>query len=149
MNGKRARSITLRNAQRKLRVDVPALQMFAEAALEEACRTTAEQAPNLSAVQQVDVALVSDTRMAALHQRFMGIAGPTDVMTFQHGEIVVSVETAADQAREHDASLDAELRLYIVHGILHLLGFDDTTPAAAQVMERTQTRIVASVSDRS
>ena len=139
------RSVTLRNAQRKLAVDVAGLQQFAVAAFEEAAKTAAQQSP---AALHVDVVLVSDRRMAALHKKFMGIAGPTDVITFQHGEIVVSVETAAAQAHDHHSSLGAELRLYIVHGMLHLLGFDDTTPLAAELMKRTQTRIVAAVSRR-
>ncbi len=58
------------------------------------------------AFPEVNVVLVSDRRMAALHQRFMQIAGPTDVLTFQHGEIVVSVETAQANAARFRSSTD-------------------------------------------
>lgn len=143
-----SRSISLRNAQRRLPLDVAALQAFAEAAWEEALLSTQRPVAKLAALPELHVVLVSDRRMAALHKRFMGIDGPTDVITFQHGEIVVSVETAAAQALDHHSSLGAELRLYIVHGILHLLGFDDTTRSAARAMERRQRKILAAVNAR-
>lgn len=136
-------SITVQNAQRKLCVDVKELQRFAERALPlclcEPCRTKGE----LRALDQVAVVLVSDQRIATLHKQFMKIHGPTDVITFQHGEIVVSVETAQRQAEQFGNSTDDEIKLYIVHGLLHLLGFDDTTAAAARKMASLQTRIAA------
>jgi len=70
---------------------------------------------------------------------------PTDVITFQHGEIVISVETAKRQARQFNTTLDHELRLYIVHGLFHLHGFDDNTAAGAAEMKRAQERLVASL----
>jgi probable rRNA maturation factor len=95
-------------------------------------------------LSDIDVVLISDKRMSALHRRFMNIAGPTDVITFQHGEIFISVETARRQARELGASTAQEIELYIVHGLLHLAGFDDNTADAARVMRRMQARIVRS-----
>lgn len=89
--------------------------------------------------------LVSDKRIAELHQRFMDEATPTDVITFQHGEIVISVETARRQARHFGTTLDHELRLYIAHGLLHLQGFDDKTAPGAAEMKRVQERLVASL----
>ena len=47
----------------------------------------------------MSVAIVSDRRIAEIHVDFMGIAGPTDVITFDHGDIVISAETAAQMAR--------------------------------------------------
>ncbi len=139
-------AISVRNAQRKRRVDITSLRRFALAALALAMQTARERATELRGLEEINVLLVSDARIAGLHRRFMKIAGPTDVITFQHGEIFVSVETAQSYAREHGTSLDHELRLYIVHGILHLFGFDDKTERAARVMRRTQERIVAALS---
>ena len=136
-------SIRLHNSQRKLRVALPRLQAFAEAALEIASRMKPRKGGVLPGLQQVDVILVSDARIAALHQQFMNIAGPTDVITFHHGEIFIGVETAAANARRFGTTSDAEIRLYIAHGILHLLGFDDKTAAAARKMAKTQERMVA------
>jgi len=70
----------------------------------------------------------------------------TDVITFQHGEIVISVETASRQARQFGTALDHELRLYIAHGLLHLQGFDDKTATGAGEMKRLQENIVANAS---
>jgi probable rRNA maturation factor len=75
-----------------------------------------------SDAEEVTIVLVSDRRMAALHKQFMDIDGPTDVLTFQHGEIFISVETAEQNAAEFSTSVDEEIRLYIVHGLLHLRG---------------------------
>ena len=136
-------SIRVHNSQRKLRVALPKLQGFAQAAVEIASRMKPLKGGVLAELPQVDVILVSDARIAALHQQFMNIAGPTDVITFHHGEIFVSVETAKANARRFRTNTDAEIRLYIAHGILHLLGFNDTTAAAARTMAKTQERIVA------
>ena len=73
----------------------------------------------------------------------MNDPSPTDVITFQHGEIVISVETAKRQARQFATSLDHELRLYLVHGLLHLHGFDDKTAAGAREMKRVQDKLAA------
>jgi probable rRNA maturation factor len=99
----------------------------------------------LSQLDEVSVALMSDRRIAELHHRFLNQTGPTDVITFQHGEIFVSTETARRQARAFQTSLEHELRLYIVHGLLHLRGYDDKTPAGAAEMKRLQEKLVASL----
>jgi len=82
--------------------------------------------------------------MSRLHRQFLGQRGPTDVLTFQHGEIFVSAETAKRHARLFGNPLVGELQLYIVHGLLHLHGFDDRTPAEARKMKSTQERILRS-----
>ena len=80
--------------------------------------------------------------MSRLHRQFLGETGPTDVLTFQHGEMFISVEMAKRQARVFGNSLVRELQLYIVHGLLHLHGFDDRTPAEAHRMRRMQEKIL-------
>ena len=138
--------ITVRNAQRKIRVHLPALQMFAERALEQSMQVQLRPGSVFEALEEISAIIVSDARMAALHKRFLNIPGPTDVITFQHGEIVVSAETARRNAATYRTSTENEIRLYIIHGILHLMGFDDTTAVAARTMRRTQKRIFAAAS---
>jgi probable rRNA maturation factor len=75
----------------------------------------------------------------------MSIPGATDVITFEHGEIVISAETARAYAREHQHSVEHEIALYIVHGLLHLNGYDDTTPEAKREMFRVQDEVWACV----
>lgn len=105
-----------------------------------------------SSLDELSIALVGDAQMSQLHQRFMGIAGPTDVLTFplEHdgrgrcvsGEVVVCVPEARRQAKERGISVEDEVLLYAVHGMLHLSGFDDRTQADYRTMHRTEDRIL-------
>ncbi|MEY2565087.1 MAG: putative rRNA maturation factor [Verrucomicrobiota bacterium] len=135
-------AITVQNRQRAVKTDLGALQEFAERALRKCLKLPRQDSGALAELAEVSVILVSDRRMAELHRRFMGISGATDVITFQHGEIFVSTETARKNARRFGTSLESELRLYIAHGLLHLHGFDDKEPAAAVKMKRAQERLV-------
>lgn len=134
--------IVVRNAQRKVRIQTAELTAFAERALRQAMQVRGALVGNLAGVEEIAVVLVSDRRIAELHRRFMNIAGPTDVLTFQHGEIVVSAETARRNARTFRTSAEKEVQLYIVHGLLHLLGFDDQRADRARKMGETQERIL-------
>jgi probable rRNA maturation factor len=91
---------------------------------------------------EIEVAIVSDRVIAQVHRDFMGIPGATDVITFEHGEIVMSAQTARAYAREYGHSTDRELALYTIHGLLHLNGYDDTTARAAARMHSTQDRVL-------
>lgn len=134
--------VHLVNRQRR-RVAISKLAKFSQAALT-ACRISRSPGKSLlKTLPSINVVLVTDKRIALIHRQFMGIAGPTDVITFQHGEIVISVDTAARQASAFGSSLHRELTLYVVHGLLHLHGFDDRTARDAARMTRAQERIVA------
>ena len=138
--------ICVLNRQRRLAVKSRALQTFAESALSECLKLRPRRSGLLKELPEIDVILVSDKRIAQLHRQFMNEPGPTDVITFQHGEIVISIETAKRQARRFGTNVDRELRLYLVHGLLHLHGFDDKTAAGAAEMKRVQEKLVASLS---
>ncbi len=138
-------SITVSNRQRMMPVKLSALREFARRALNECVKLRSPRPNWLAEFQEVSVVLVSDRRMTELHRRFLGQATPTDVITFQHGEIFVSTETARRQARRFGTSAEHELRLYIVHGLLHLFGLDDKTPTGAAEMKRVQEKLVASL----
>jgi probable rRNA maturation factor len=130
---------TVRNLQRAVRFELKPLQRFAESALGICLQL--ENSGALHKLKIISVLFISDRRMAQLHRQFLQKAGATDVITFQHGEIFISAETARDNALRFGTTLRRELCLYIVHGLLHLAGFDDTTPAAARKMEATQEKI--------
>lgn len=93
----------------------------------------------------LEVTIVSDRTIAAVHKDFMGIEGPTDVITFPYGEIVISAETARRNARHFENRIEAELALYVIHGILHLLKFDDKAPNDASLMRKEQQKILKAV----
>ena len=130
------------NRQRKIRVNVAELQDFATKAVRKSLQLRDEKNTDLRRLDAVFVWLISDRRMASLHRKFMNQTGPTDVLTFRHGEIFISVETAKRHARAFGTLLASELRLYIVHGLLHLHGFDDRMQPGAREMERTQEKIL-------
>ena len=138
-------TITVCNRQRVVPVRPALLQDFAQRALKECLKLPARKSGGLPKLRELSVILVSDRRMAQLHRRFLQQPGPTDVITFQHGEILISTETARRQARQYGTSLAHELHLYIAHGLLHLHGFDDKTSRGAAEMKRTQEKLVAKV----
>jgi probable rRNA maturation factor len=131
-------SLDLSNRQRKSRVDLTEFRQFAEGAL----ARIAELVNPITLPDEISVAFVSDARIARTHREFMSVPGPTDVITFHHGEIVISVETAARQAKIFNSTLRRELHLYFVHGLLHLAGWDDSSEEGRQKMAATQERIV-------
>ncbi len=138
--------VSVRKLQRKIRVNVAGLQDFAAKALRKALELNKEKKTDLRKLHEVFVWLISDSRMTSLHRKFMRQTGPTDVLTFQHGEIFISVDTAKRHARSFRNSLESELCLYIVHGLLHLHGFNDETQADARKMEKMQQRILRACS---
>jgi probable rRNA maturation factor len=99
----------------------------------------------IASVAAISVLIVGDRRMAILHKTFCGLPGSTDVLTFRHGEIVISGETAARQARMFHSSLMAEIQLYLLHGLLHLAGFDDLVPVERRRMHRLQEKLLATI----
>ena len=136
--------ITVRNLQRKIPVNVAELEKFAGNAVQHSLQLHQRRRTELRKLNEVFIWLISDRRMALLHRKFLGESGPTDVITFQHGEIFISVDTARRNARAFGNSFVPELKLYIVHGLLHLHGFDDKTRAQACKMKKTQEKILRS-----
>ena len=134
--------ISVRNLQRKIPVSVGELETFAPGALQRCLQLRKGKRTDLRKSREIFVWLISDRRMALLHRKFLGLSGPTDVLTFQHGEIFISAETARRHTRAFGNSLMRELKLYIVHGLLHLHGFDDQTPAEARRMKTAQAKIL-------
>lgn len=122
-------------------VDAAALGAALTAALPLCLEHTLPGAP-LSKLDEIEVSLVDDVTIADLHARFMNVDGPTDVITFHHGEIIISVDTAARQAAEHDNSLDRELLLYGIHGLLHLAGYEDKEDCSRRRMDLLQEQIL-------
>lgn len=134
-------TIDVVDRQRALRVGGRWLGTVAQRALE---RQGVEAA-------EICVLLVDDRGIAGLHERWLGIPGPTDVITFDlsdaarpgvlHGDIAVSAETARRVARELGWQPRHELAYYVVHGILHLAGYDDHDPADRRAM-RARERVL-------
>ena len=87
-----------------------------------------------SSHSSVTIAFVSDNKIRSLNQQFRGINKPTDVLSFpsdletgELGDIAISVEAAARQAKENGLTLNEEIAQLILHGLLHLSGYDHET----------------------
>jgi rRNA maturation RNase YbeY len=85
---------------------------------------------------------VGAKKMASLNAKFLGHEGPTDVITFDYGddggEIFICLEVALAQAKEFDTTPQMELVRYLVHGLLHLKGYDDHTARDRARMKRAE-----------
>ncbi len=138
----RVPELSIRNLQRRIRLDLPWLRRFAAVAIEACLPLSGDEGFALSRLEEISVAIVSDRRIAELHVEFMRIAGPTDVITFEHGDIVISAETAQTQARDYAQPVDHEIALYLIHGLLHLNGFDDLEARARRRMHAVQARVM-------
>lgn len=103
----------------------------------------------------ISVAVVQDEEMAQLHEQYTGVAGTTDVLTFDHldagglsapitleGDIVICIDEAQRQARRRGHSTREELLLYAVHGLMHLLGEDDHDEDDYQRMHRREDELL-------
>jgi rRNA maturation RNase YbeY len=103
---------------------------------------------------ELSVALVDDEEIAALNEAYRGKSGPTDVLSFSlvegahadHrggmlGDVVVSLETAAGQARRGRRSLDDEVLRLLIHGTLHLVGHDHEEDEEARRMRAEERRV--------
>lgn len=95
----------------------------------------------------IALVLTSDEHIGQLHQQFMGIPGPTDILTFEDdessgGDIVISVEQAERQRHDDDWSLAEELRFLVVHGALHLTGWNDASSDQRAAMLDRQRQII-------
>jgi len=99
----------------------------------------------LTQLNEVEVSLVDDTTIADVHMRFMDVPGATDVITFDHGEIHISVETAQSQASDFGNDFERELMLYVVHGLLHLAGHEDASDQGRDTMDELQQRVLNEV----
>jgi probable rRNA maturation factor len=137
--------LVLLNRQRRVPLNTRWLRRAAKLALPICSQLSDDNRFALRALPEIGVAIVSDSAIARVHLDFMGIEGPTDVITFDHGEIVISAETARDYAARYDHPIEHELALYTIHGLLHLNGFDDLASAPAARMRRAQTRVLREV----
>jgi probable rRNA maturation factor len=100
----------------------------------------------------ISLAVVDNATIHALNRRFLDHDYPTDVLSFAldddpeslNGEIVVSADMAAATAPQYGWLVEDELLLYVIHGALHLVGFDDKTPADAAAMRAQEALHMAS-----
>ena len=146
------RRVLISNRQRKVSVDCRRMREVAYFVLESLGLQEAE----------LSVVLVSDRRMQQLNRQYLARNRPTDVLAFPQwegggkqlhpawlGDVVISAETAEGQAEEAGVRLNQELDLLLVHGILHLVGYEHTgLPEEATSMRRKERELVQRIRKR-
>lgn len=137
--------LVLLNRQRRVPLNTRWLRRAAALALPRCEELCDDGRFALRTLPEIVVAIVTDSVIAKIHVDFMDIEGPTDVITFEHGEIVISAETARACAARYHHPIEQELALYTIHGLLHLNGFDDLAAAPAARMRRAQGRVLREV----
>ena len=107
----------------------------------------------------MSLVITDEREVQDLNRRFRGVDAPTDVLAFGEGEreepfvsapeappylgdVVIAYPRAEAQAAEHGHSVEEEMRLLLVHGILHLLGYDHATPEEKAVMWARQDEVL-------
>ena len=144
--------IACSNRQRQLTVRQSDIRGLFTAALAELKATEAD----------LSIAIVNDTEIAQLHARWLDIPGPTDVLSFDLsgtprpprpqsaglrvvGEIIASGETAVREAMRYHWRAEHELAYYLLHGLLHLCGFDDIQPGPRRAMRRRERQLMQAI----
>lgn len=143
-----SRTLSVRNRQRTRAIDTRLLRRIARWALQDALGL---------ADYELGVHLVAAPAMARINEGYLGHPGSTDVITFNHaepaagasgpgaalhGELFICIDDAIAQARAFQTTWPEEIVRYLLHGLLHLRGYDDLTPAARRIMKREENRLV-------
>ena len=130
-------------------VDLPTLEQLAARALD------AEAAPRPC---ELSIVLTGDAAVRELNRAYRGVDDPTDVLSFAQseggefarpegeaphlGDVIISIDTARRQAAEYGLALQDEVSHLLVHGVLHLLGYNHEHPADSQVMRQHEDAIL-------
>jgi probable rRNA maturation factor len=155
--------VAVNNRQKTKRLRGLLVRQFCRAAVEEGLRTDPAKTKTLPAPvrfssAQVAVHFVGASEMTLLNETFLGHPGATDVITFDYrkdapagclsGEVFVCVDVAMAQAPEFRTTWQEELARYVIHGVLHLLGYDDKSPAPRKRMKLEEERFLKELSRR-
>ncbi len=136
--------IEVTNEQSRVPIDEPSLRAAVSAVL-------ADAFPVHPVRGSVSIAVVDDPTIHDLNRRFLGHDYPTDVLSFLleesgnliEGEIIVSADTAETAAARYGWPAENELLLYVIHGALHLVGYDDQSPEDAALMRTQEAKYLA------
>jgi len=131
--------LTMRNQQREVAIDSPALRRQMQWLLDNAFNWEE---------YEIAVHFIPTKRMANMNHKHLGHEESTDVLTFDYeeaihsGEIFICPAVAAENAKRYKESLMAELARYLIHGLLHMSGYDDKFLAARRKMKREENRLL-------
>jgi len=133
-------TLTWANRQRSVKVDLPKIRRIVAVALPMCLEKPRKK--GLTLPPEVEITLLGEAAIAKVHGEFLEDPTPTDVITFEHGEILLGVPIAAANAKKFHHAADHEVALCAIHGLLHLLGFDDLTESERVIMHARQDEIL-------
>jgi len=133
-------TLTWSNRQRAVKVDLPKIRRIVEVALPLCVGKPRKR--GLALPPEVEITLLGEAAIAEVHGEFLEDTTPTDVITFEHGEILIGVPIAEANARKFRQPADHEVALCAIHGLLHLLGYDDLTEKERVIMHARQEEIL-------
>ena len=133
------------NRQRTVRVDLSRIRRIVDVALPLCVSEPRKKGAGLPS--GIEITLLGEGAITKVHGEFMDDPTPTDVITFEHGEILIGVPIAAANARKFHHPVDHEVALCTIHGLLHLLGFDDLTEKERVIMHARQDKILKAALD--
>jgi rRNA maturation RNase YbeY len=136
-------SLQIRNRQRKYRIDVKFLSRITRRLLREELQRDEFE---------IGISLVDEQAMVLANERYLRHQGSTDVITFHYaepdptallqGDLLICVDVAAKQAGRFRATWPKEVVRYVVHGLLHLSGYDDQKPVQRRSMKKAENRLM-------
>jgi rRNA maturation RNase YbeY len=101
------------------------------------------------------IVFVNETRMAKINLEHLQHEGATDIITFDytnpkllHGELIICPAVSSEHAAHYQVTLGNEIARNIIHGVLHLLGYDDTQAPARRIMKRKENRLLQKLASR-
>jgi len=134
-------SLTIINRQRKFSFNLPFLRRVSDKA-RPACAAAVlfDEAP-LSSLAAVEISILNDADIGKVHDEFFLDPSPTDVITFPYGEILLGAGVIAENARQFGNTPDEEAAICIIHGLLHLAGWEDAKAEERKRMHAQQEQI--------
>jgi len=132
--------LRLYNLQGQVSLDIDYIRGGAERAIPQCVKRAVADSP-LIGLEHLEVSVVSGPKLSEVHERFLDDSTATDVITFDYGEIIVSADMAHEKASGLGHSTEVELLLYVIHGLLHLGGFNDKSDREFKEMSAIQERI--------
>ena len=131
----------IRNRQRKVVFDLAFIRDMAESALP-ACRAAVRSTSSaLGRLEEIEATILSNREIAKVHGQFFNDPAPTDVITFPYGEILIGAGVVSENAARFGCGASEEAALCVIHGLLHLAGWDDQTVRDAKDMAQKQEQI--------
>jgi probable rRNA maturation factor len=136
-----ALSCVIRNRQRKVAFDLGFIREIALRAMPACAAAVRSPDSALERLEEIEATILSNRAISKVHGEFFHDPAPTDVITFPYGEILIGAGVVSENAARFGYGASEEAALCIIHGLLHLAGWNDQTAREAKDMAQKQEQI--------